>query len=337
MFDEKELTNVFGTSDEGFRNNYSNVMAKLHTEGGTRRSGQKRLSIAVIALVACLVLTGTAFAINQKFFVDSADVGASWVLVSAPEDYYESVGTSIRWSIYFAGASVGEQPRVDAETAKILQTLLEGKVFTADGELTEIMIPVTDSDEFCLNIGDSALYNETGEEIQEIRYETVGYSKPQEISFQTKSEYEAQCEKERQGYAGVKLTDDYSEAAGLLGMDFNLPGVYTDECEEPEFSFQSLKDPDRKAVYVTYAGNPGIYYFAEAMRSEDEIPYEWYAAGAVIEACEIKGTIVYKVTSQRIIRYTWTNDSVVYMIFQNYSPVEFTDDQYVEIIASMLK
>lgn len=339
MFDEKELSKIFGASDEGFRNNFNNVLAKLQTEESPRRVRKMCLNIAVIVFVVCAALTGTAYAV-EKIFVDRADIGAKWVLVSAPEDYYESGDSVMFMPIYSVDVTADEQPYVDAGTAQILHGLLEGMVFTAAGEPIEIMASVPDSDEYRIVTGDGVLYNKEGEELRSIYYRTVGYSEPLDIWIWTKAEYEAQREAERKGIDGIKLTDDYEEAAHLLGSDFCLPGVYTAGLDSPEFRYQETKygtEAGRKAVYVTYRGTPGIYYFAEAMRSEDEVPNEWYADGAVIEQCEIKGTTVYKASAKDIIRYTWTHDGIVYMIFQNYSPNEFTDEQIVEIIVSMIR
>lgn len=198
MFDEKQLSKVFGASDEGFKNNFDSALAKLKDEEIPHRAGHKRLRIVVIAIVACLLLTGTAFAINQIFF-DRADVGAGWVLVSAPEDYYEINNIEVYRGIYTGSEYVAadSQPRVDADTARVLRELFEGVIFTDHGEPVDFVAVAPDSDRFRIDVGNGALYNADGKELWSIHYLTIGYSEPQSLEMQTKEEYEMQRERER--------------------------------------------------------------------------------------------------------------------------------------------
>lgn len=369
MFDEKELSNVFGTSDEGFRSNFDNALATLQASEPRHSAWTRWIGIAfaacmLIAVIGAPWMTGLFGSApeeampmqymgeiifskastpyfdgvnNDEVIFGRADVGASWVLVSAPEDYYERSGIELSHCIYSGHEKVtaDRQPRVNAETAQALRRLFEGVVFNESGEPVDFIAVAPDSDEFRVDIGSGSLYNASGEELWMIHYYALGRGEPQELWIQTKAEYEARREAERNGDNGVKLTDSYDEAASLLGDDFRLPGVYTDGLDAPEFKFQS--EPGRDSVYVTYNGTPGIYYFAEAVRGGDNNPREWYAPGAVIEQLEIEGEMVYKATSKKVIRYVWTHDKIAYMIFQGYYPDEFTDEQFIEIIASMIR
>jgi hypothetical protein len=85
-------------------------------------------------------------------------------------------------------------------------------------------------------------------------------------------------------------------------------------------------------------GDPGLYYFAEVKTGDDIATREWYAPGALIEECLIAEQTVYRILNDDMIRYAWEHDGLVYMIFQDKTdPNEFTDEQFFEIIWSMIQ
>jgi len=99
-------------------------------------------------------------------------------------------------------------------------------------------------------------------------------------------------------------------------------------------------DPRGVTVYVTIGGSPGLYYWAEVPRDEENyIQKDWEVGVNRIEEWLISetDTTVYKLISSEFIRYTWKHDGIVYMLF-NFFDVsdQFTDEEFMEIIYSMV-
>jgi len=351
MYNENDLSELFGSSDERFRENYSNTLVKLRTEDVTRKRHHWRM-ITVIVVVCMIAMTGVAYAVSQLNLkvvgrVDDIDIGAAWKLVAAAENYYESERISLSRGIYRYDLQNERFLRFDPYTAQALCKLLADNVFTADGKPFDLLVADPQSGEYYADDRGNTLYDKSGAALAEIRYYSVVQSNPLSLETRTIDDVISQRELELEGQYGIKLTFDYSEAAGLLGANFRLPTVYTEDFEPPEYRLQGLpftidgienRIGDRLAVYVTIKGDPGIYFFAENALREGISPEDWFAPGAVIEECQLADRTVYRIINEEMTRYTWENDGLVYMIFQSTNdPNEFTDEQFVEIIWSMIQ
>ena len=307
--------------------------------------------------------------------VDDADVGAAWKLVSVPENYYESIGEGIWQPLYYNynNTKLENPPQFTAEAAQALRKLLANNIFTADGYPFDLLVLDPDSNEYyaddrglvlycnggyCrIDNSGTAIYDKAGyndmEELAEIYYSAIGYNgEPIGLEISSIAWKDKQREAELVGEYGIKTTTDYAEAARLLGQEFRLPTAYIEGLAPPEYRIQEgftqvlqneitgeLEDGDEygTAVYVRIKGDPGMYYFAE-VKTENNASREWYATGAVIEECVIAETTVYRVINDDMIRYTWEHDGLVYMIFQDKTDQnEFTDEQFAEIIWSMIQ
>ena len=364
MYNEDDFSGLFGPSDERFRTSYNNTLAKLRTDDALHPARQRHWKmIAVIVFICVIAMTGVAVAVSQYNMrvigrVDDVDIGAAWKLISVPEDYYESIGEPLPILLYWYSMEKKQLPQLTEEEEQAMRVLLADKVFISDGEPFDLLALDQDSNEYVADSRGFTLYNESGEELAEITYyyNTIGRSgEPLGLVFRTKAEVDAQREAELSGQYGTKITSDYEEASQLLGQEFRLPTIYTDSLDAPEYKIQEgftaiiskeengsvvyeYGDTYGTAVYVRMSGDPGIYYFAEAKTRDDTISRKWYAPGALIEECAIAEQTVYKITTDEIIRYAWELDGLVYMIFQDrVDPNEFTDEQFVEIIWSMIQ
>lgn len=351
MDNENEFPEVFGSSDERFRKNYDNTLAKLRAEDTNNKRHHWRM-ISVIVVVCMIAMTGAAYAASQinlhvLGFVDDVDIGAAWKLVTAPEDYYESEGVALSRGIYRYDLQNEKYLRFDSNTAQALSEILSGNVFTADGNRFDLLVIDPQTGEYYADDRGNTLYDKSGAELAEISYYSIIQSEPLRLETRTIDDVNSQREAELEGQYGIKITFDYTEAAGLLGANFRLPAVYTEYLEPPEYRLQGLPytadgvefgPDDRLAVYVTIKGDPGLYFFAEKVQGEGMSPEDWHAPGSIIEECQLADNTVYRITIDGLIRYTWEYDGLVYMIFQDTAnPTEFTDEQFQEIILSMIQ
>jgi len=355
MYSKKKLSEVFGPSDEGFRVNFDNTLEKLRTEGDNRRAARMPRKMTAILIAACLiVLGGVAYAVSKismQFVnrVDDIDIGAVWQMVAVPEDFWGERDTTRREIVFYRYDVPKEKLlKIDPEREEVLRGDIGRAVFSADGEPFDLLVPIPDTFLYCADDRGNVLYNIDGEEIAEICYVMIGYtSPPNGLYIETKAEEDRRRQGELRGENGAKITSDYAEAARLLGRDFRLPAAHTESMDAPEYRLQGLpyiqdgvdlnKDEGLK-VFVTMKDKPRLFYFAEVPREGDAVPLPWYAEGAVIEECTLEDKTVYRIINDGLVRYTWEHDGLVYMLFQDLEdPGEFTDEQFVEIIWSMIQ
>ena len=263
--------------------------------------------------------------------VEKADTGGSWVITPVDADYYERerengiTGTEF----YFKNLDI-ELQVIDEETAQALRELLEGNIFTENGEPFDLLMPVQGG--YLADDKGQDLYSADGMEIGGIEYHTIGREKPHNIWLKSVEQME-------ELYA---YNDSYEDAAALLGRDFRFPTIYTEGFDQPAYRLNEtiISEPyfERYAVYVRLEGEPGMSFYVEKNRSGEWEPQMLPVAGGVITEAVIAETIVYKISDDYGNRYTWENEGLSYMLFQAPDrPAQFTDEQSEEIIRSMIK
>jgi len=370
MYTEKDLSNMFGKPDDSFNENFDNTLAKLRVT--EEKANHRRMSTKVITLIiiVCIIaLSGTAYAVsyfNIQFIgnKESVDTGGGFMLVGITENEWKDTVEIGAKGAYFAEYSTELQPRFNAHHAEALRLLFAGEVFTADGETIDFLVLDHDTNEYYIDGNGSALYNKYGEELAEIYYvpEDFRYDgKPVELELGwTKAFKEEQRQLSLIGGEYGKLTYDYDDAVNQMnGHRFRLPAVFMERFNfnSVEFSIQKpvpahyyneetdsydevFYDLRGVTVYVRIAGNPGLYYWAEAPKDEENPSQsEWLVGVDRIEEWLIEetDTTVHKLISSDRIRYTWKHDNIVYMLFNSFSiPNQFTDDEFMEIIFSMI-
>jgi hypothetical protein len=283
-----------------------------------------------------------------KFIGERLDTGGSVEFVTVEKDYYEQAGTEFLTPIYDSETALESQPRFNAKTARLLINMLYGQVFTEDGMLTELLAPVNDffSGDYQADDNGSVLYNADGDEIGTIYYASVINGEPYRISIWTKDDIERQL-----GYNST-----YEEAVALLGRDFRLPAVYTEELDPPEFQLTSFLDDaetegsapyEVKWVSARYSGFnvPNMFFTIENIRKDHDVTSPtspWYVPDGVIEESEIAGIKVYKIYSNAdyyndFIIYSWEHDGLSYIFNSISAGASFTDEQCENIIRSMIE
>ena len=248
--------------------------------------------------------------------------------------YLESSGTTISSTIYRHDFTI--QPVIDERMMQVLDEYLKDRVFTAAGDAFELFMRVPGG--FQAYDKGYALYDEIGRAIGDISYFRVGTDDPSGIMILSIEEVDA----------WFVFSDTYDEAVAFLGKDFRLPAIHTDSFGPPTFRRNGGDDCEiiaritgRRAVYVSLDGDPGMYFFAEANRDSETDAEAWYATDAVITVGEIAGVTVYKISDEKMNRYTWTYNDLTYMFFQIMDHPRninsFTDEQCEDIIRSMIE
>jgi len=224
-------------------------------------------------------------------------------------------------------------------------------VYTYDGQPFDLFVPIPDSNDYYANSRGNALFNEFGEEIAEIYFSYIDEETIPRVNIMTVAEYEA-ANAAQDDSDFIIVTADYSKAADLIGMNFRLPTILTEDFDPPEFRVQLpiphiIQDVNgaiiedtffSSEVRVSYNGEPGIYFFATPLRNEDTFLSEWFLVDSIIEEGLIADTVVYRIINDNMIRYTWEHEGLVYMLFNFFNvPDQFTDEQFIEIIWSMIK
>ena len=361
VYSKEDLVGLFGTPDEEFKTKFNNTIAKLITEEpGNPKQPVRRVHwkmITIIVIVFAIAMSGAAYAISQFNMrvvgqTDNVNIGAAWKLVAVPEDYYETSETVLTSMFYRTDFKKEQLPRFIEEKAQALRALLAKEIYSSDGEPFDLMVLDPGTNEYYADDRGLKIYNEAGEELARIEWDRIGNNgEPIGLQFYTKAEADAQREAELTGKYGIKVTSDYTEAAQQLGKDFRLPTVYIDDFDPPEYRIHErftpilgnidgvieYGDTFGAAVYVRYNGNPGLYFFVEEIIG-DTTPREWETPGALIEECIIATKTVYRVTDSDLVRYVWEHDSLIYMLFQSRIDTnEFSDEQFMEIILSMIQ
>ena len=299
-----------------------------------KRRVRMQLVAAIIAL--CVLLTGGAYAAVRLLWepAEQADTGGSWVMIPVPEDYYDDNDSGDETRLLIYSSQLVQQPVFDAEIAERLSELMARKFFTEDKDPIDLL--VYGAYGYSADDRGGTIYDARGNRADMIYYEVGRNGAPLGIMHVSIDITEVLND----------YSDSYAESASFLGQDFRIPSVYTDGFDEPRFNIQDDTlygiNRQRKAVYVSIGGEPGMYFFVEQMRAPGEAAREWGAENAEIFKSEIAGVEVYKIVSgtdtHSIQRYTWNHEGLTYMFFNFIDrQVAFTDEQCEEIIKSMIQ
>ena len=294
---------------------------------------------------------------------ESVDTGGGFILVAVTETQWKDTVEIGAKGVYFANISAELQPRFNVLYTEALRLLFAGEVFTAGGETIDFFVLDSEKNEYYIDNSISALYNNYGEELAEIYYVPEGFKydgRPVELELWTKAYMEELQQYRLTGDEYTKLTYDYDEAVyHMNGHRFRLPATYMEQFDlnSIEFSIyrpmpayyynqdtdsydEVFNDLRGVTVYVRIAGTPGLYYWAEALKGEENPSQsEWPVSVDRIEEWQFTemGVTIHKLISSDGVQYTWKHENIVYMLFNSYGiPNQFTDEQFIEIIYSMI-
>jgi hypothetical protein len=311
------------------------------------RVNRLRWSTMFIAVVVCLTLTTMAYA-AARFIGERLDTGGSVEFVAVQGDYHEQAGTEFLTMLYNSDITLKNQPYFNAKTARLLNNMLIGKVFSEKGAPVELLAPVKGlfSSDYQADDKGDVLHDSDGAEIGIIYYASVINGEPYRISIWAKEEIEKQL--------GSNAT--YEEAVSFIGRDFKLPAEYTGGLESPGFNLTSYiadSETDESAQYevkqvtVQYIGltSPNMRFIIENIRQNKyaESPVSpRYIPGGIIEEFEIAGTTVHKIYSNEdsyndFINYSWEHDGLSYILNTTTSKPSYTDEYYEKIIKSIIE
>jgi hypothetical protein len=373
MFREKDLSNLIGSSDDGFRSNFDNTLTRLVEEGDKRRVRRPGLSIVVTIIVICtLALIGAAYAISQGNWlfmtkVEEIKINEGLVMMAVSKDDYINVsGFSLPWVIYNNIENTVSIQRFDPETAHMLQKLLADKVFAADGGPIDLIFFDLETGEYYFDDGGNTLYDEYGSELSDIYYQYHFRDSGGEMMSEGEMRVGVTTRVYRESIQkmvepGETITSDYDEAARILTKDFRLPAVYVEGLEAPVFTVYDMAlmadlISNNVFVDVLFKGEPGITFRVEFFRDRDEEerlhvrPPAYYIESAAEQwVIEETGTIVYIVrflndfivsgVATQYIEFIWEHDGLLYRLVQmpNDENPFFSDEQLKDIIYSMIR
>ncbi|MCL2396930.1 MAG: hypothetical protein FWC93_02580 [Defluviitaleaceae bacterium] len=314
-----------------------------------------RWSAVAAVVVLCLVFSTAAYAVGVMMS-DRLDLGGFAQLVIIDEDEWDEklrTGAYTR-TIYFnrnndvlrrfATWLPQFQPDFSAEDGLIINEMLAGKIFTADGEPFELMTTSFDG-VYRVNDGSKVLYNAYGEEIGvvEVRF-SIENEEILDTYLITREVFEAQ-----HGYNAT-----LKEAVEFLGRDFHIPASVGEGFEAPAFRLedwyrsdvddetgQYLRTGGRSVVvrylYTAekYFGGRDMFMLVENVRSEHITPVELTIGGGEFIERQMAGIVVHQLASDRMATFiTWEHDGLIYTI---YPPTTWMTADIEEIIRSIIE
>lgn len=323
---------------------------------GYRR--QLRWSTVAAAFVMFLVLSTVVYAaavfIGQRF-----DTGGSMEFIFVDEE-----GFTEFWGDSFGGAPIYRSPRgiirdseflmfaeskywaqFDADTAHLVNELLEGRIFTADGSPFQLVVPIANWEWYPLmyradDRGDT-LFNIYGEEIDTIfvflRFDD---GTPEWADILNEEDAISQ---------GWHYSDTFEDAVRVLG-NIRLPVL--EGFDEPVFEvidipghyrdtgYEYMWLPDFRNVFIRYrpvgeSWHMGFMLFVEPIRSESEASTQLPVQDGVVHEHAIADTTIYEIIGHgQVNLFVWHYDGLVYRL----SPSgNFNTAQSLEIIRSMIE
>lgn len=347
------------------------------------KQGFRRLrwSTVAIAAAAMLIFAGAAYAagaaIYERFFSfadegivvkDSFHPGGAviyeLVQPDCPEyiELWEGAIVTFNSFIYISpnayytpGVRFGTSHRFSENEAGIINRLIAGKIFIADGSpfpydllvqfdselLTWFRRPIysfdgdriTESDDdylFAFDNHGHLLYNVYGEEIGAI-WVSIEDGRIINVRLETITQLKAE-----RGY-----NDTFESAAEILGAELRLPTVHMEGFDPPMFR---ARGSSASVIFLNASDVPfGRIWIA--IEQTSNTPHVRRMAAEALQV-EIAGTTVTKVFGERYATYfTWNHDGLVYRL---YPPMRrcvvtgqgvfaFTDAQLYEIIESMIR
>jgi len=231
----------------------------------------------------------------------------------------------------------GENPAFDSDTAQIINGMLTGRVFTADGASFDLMVAIPYKYPIMYWADDrgNVLYDEYGNEVGEIRLLTVttidSEWEPLDIMITSRADFEIVW-----GY-----NNTFEEAIAILGRNLRLPTVHMEGFSSPRFRVIDMYEAWlTNGVTIRFSHNECDLWFAdmlicvENVRADNSEPWTIYMPGEITQL-EIASVTAYKITADRYAtQIFWVHDGLVYRLIP--SDV-LTDVQITEIIQSMVE
>jgi len=310
----------------------------------------QKLRWSAVAVAACLMLATVAYA--ASVIIDRFDTGGSIRFISVPYDSpqlrEQQENTIISLPIYlnsranvlprFTHAWVSDGERFSPEDAQIINEMLEGKIFTADGEPFVLITAMHNQDLYHANAAGNILFDRDGYEIGAVRILTTWDGEMLQAYIATLAEFEAM----------FSYSNTFQEGVELLGQYFRLPTVHIEGFAPPLFRLDYWENYETGEVFrwvtVRYTKDDvfllrDLILIVETERSELSEPLSVFYITAEITEIEIAGITVTKMLYAGYtdsVSFFWIYDGLVYRFLPPSGEFAFSAGEVAEIIESML-
>jgi hypothetical protein len=316
-------------------------------------------STAAAALLAFLVFSTAVYAavvfIGQRFdtggstefiFVDREGHAEFWADAFHGNTIYRSPSGTMRESEFFMFAGAEFWAQFDADTAQIVNEMLDGRVFTADGNPFRLVVPIPNWEYYPLmyraDDRGHTLFNAYNEEIDTITLVLrMDDNTPQWVDVLNESEAIARV---------PQYNDTFEDAVQVLG-NIRLPNI--EGFDEPVFEvnnvpghywdtgYEKVWIREFRNVFIRYRpiGQPlymGFMLWIEPIRPETQEPHQLPILYGEVYEHTVGSTTVYELIEDgNSTTFIWHYDGLVYRLS---SPTDaLTTAQSMEIIRSMIE
>jgi len=310
---------------------------RTRTEKNTPRRVPYKWAAAIVLL--CIMFSSGVYAFNTLSRIDTGGTSELVMVDPADPDFlaqWEGGWKSRALYVSHSPAMPLDQRYrpmpLSVEQLYAALEMLEGKVFTSEGEPFEFIVITYDYQPrfkgmHHLELQGDALYTYDGKEIGIIWYDTEMDDEPKRVRIITIAE----------------LNERFStleEALAVVG-DFRLPTVFLEKFHPPTFSIFDWEGIP-PIVFVNFhcllqPNSPeGIYISIENIRAEGTEPRnQRLIPGGEATTLTIADITVYKITApSRGETYTWAFNGHVYELIP---PWDFTAEQTMALIVSMVE
>jgi len=305
----------------------------------------RKFAAAAIIVALALSLATVGYAIG-RMFVNRTDTGGRVELVVVPDE--SQVGFSsesqdeqmVNEFLYrfdsdnYIYLNSDHLIAIDEETAILINDAIKEKLFLEDGfPINALLIPCMSGAGYWFDIPENIempMYNAWDGNGHNIRYiwwiidkqvlEIITFDPPIEPIF----------------------VEDYRHAVALLGLEFAIPNILGFTIDSYQWDHYPDID-DRNAIYAVFRNDNDqmVFYYVESA-TESTLQGEWYVTGT-IEVIEVNGTTVYMQRDDHQLddgsywgRYMWIHNGILYCLLYSCNH-NLSDDEYIDIIASMIK
>jgi len=323
------------------------VRVNCHQSAMSQSQPVKRLRWSVAAVIAACFLFATA-AYAASVIINRLDTGGTMEFIMIPDDcpeYHARRAEAISSAPVYVNRNADvlspllevESPTFDYDIAQIINEMLDGRIFTADGASFDLMkaVPNQYPVMYWADNRGHVLYDENGYEVGEIHLLTKtpvdSAWEPVDIMITSRANFEIVW-----GY-----NNTFEEATTFLGKNLRLPTVHMEGFYPPLFRVVDINEEWlTNGITMRFAHIECERWFADMLihveneRADNSEPWTIYMPGEITRL-EIDGVAVYKITGDRYATQVfWIHDGLVYRLIP--SDV-LTDVQVTEIIKSMVE
>ena len=219
------------------------------------------------------------------------------------------------------------------EEAMLINEILAGQIFTADGEPFVLMTAIPNQNAYQADSRGNILFDTDGHEIGTVRIGTTWDGEIVWSEVVTLAEFEE----------SFRFAALFQDGVELLGQHFQLPTVHMERFDPPVFRLynwtDSITGQDVRRITVRYMEGDifanDLIITIETVSDESTEPLgTWYTTAEITEN-EIAGITITKMAfSNYTFSFYWIFEGLVYSL--NPPSAVFTERQLEEIIRSML-